>query len=121
MLVYTCISNLVPNTLAAYFISMYTKDFTVILWNFLHMREQIAPGHFSSQKKGLGPRLTITLNPVQWNQNNVHIVTSTYREVLLQSIIEGRFPIMALLEVLLYTILMDKYRIAAMAQRCLWF
>ena len=52
---YTCISNLVPNTSAVYFTSTYTKDFTVILRSC--MREQIAPGRFS-QKNGLGPRLT---------------------------------------------------------------
>ena len=54
-LVYTCISNLVPNTLAVYFTSTYTKDFTVILRSFSHMREQIAPGRFSSPKKRPGP------------------------------------------------------------------
>ena len=47
-LVYTCNSNLVPNTSAVYFISTYTNDFTVILRSFLRMREQIAPGRFSS-------------------------------------------------------------------------
>ena len=54
---YTCNSNLVPNTSAVYFISTYTNDYTVILGNFSRMREQIAPGRFSSQKNGLGPRL----------------------------------------------------------------
>ena len=52
-LVYTCISNLVPNTSAVYFTSTYTKDFTVILRS--RMREQIAPGRFSSPKKRPGP------------------------------------------------------------------
>ena len=50
-LVYTCNSNLVPNTSAVYFISTYTKDFTVILRSFSRMREQIAPGSFSSPQK----------------------------------------------------------------------
>ena len=43
-LVYTCNSNLVPNTSAVYFISTYTKDFTVILRSLSRMRKRIAPG-----------------------------------------------------------------------------
>ena len=54
-LVYTCNSNLVPNTSAVYFISTYTNDF--ILRSFSRMREQIAPGRYSSPKNGLGSRL----------------------------------------------------------------
>ena len=56
-LVYTCNSNLVPNTSAVYFISTYTNDFTDILLSFSCMRERIAPGRFPSPKNGLGPRL----------------------------------------------------------------
>ena len=60
-LVYTCNSNLVPNTSAVYFISTYTNDFTVILRSFSRMRQQIASGRFSSPKNGLGPRLILSM------------------------------------------------------------
>ena len=90
-LVYTCNSNLVPNTLAVYFISTYTKDFTVILRSFSRMRELIAPGRFSS----LGPRLGEgqSLQHQRYNYTNLKCVYTYQQQSCIYNIILSFSPI----------------------------
>ena len=81
-LVYTCNSNLVPNTSAVYFISTYTDDFTVILRSFSRMREQIAPGRFLSP----GPRLRAKQRGARSVSNRFYSVMTGFSSRLNRSI-----------------------------------